>query len=77
MGSAAYDESGCGTVREAGGAGIWRLSPEWWDQIKTFINVGAVFESLRCADIPNFSLCVPPLREQKLIAGFLGVLDLI
>jgi type I restriction enzyme S subunit len=49
--------------------------PEWWDQIKTFINVGAVFESLRCADIPNFSLCIPPLREQKLIAGFLGVLD--
>jgi type I restriction enzyme S subunit len=49
--------------------------PEWWDQIKTFINVGAVFESLRCADIPNFSLCVPPLREQKLIADFLGVLD--
>ena len=49
--------------------------PEWWDQIKTFINVGAVFESLRCADIPNFSLCIPPLREQKLIAGFLGALD--
>jgi type I restriction enzyme S subunit len=49
--------------------------PEWWDQIKTFINVGAVFESLRCADIPNFSLCIPPLHEQQLIAGFLGTLD--
>src|SRR5207302_7129654 len=26
--------------------------PEWWKQIGKFINVGAIFDSLRCADIP-------------------------
>ena len=30
--------------------------PEWWDQIAKFLNVGAVFDSLRCADVPNFKL---------------------
>jgi type I restriction enzyme S subunit len=49
--------------------------PEWWSQIKTFLNVGAVFESLRCADIPKFTLTIPPLDEQKVIADFLGSLD--
>jgi type I restriction enzyme, S subunit len=49
--------------------------PEWWDQIKTFLNVGAVFESLRCAEIPKFTLTIPPLDEQKIIADFLGSLD--
>jgi type I restriction enzyme S subunit len=54
----------------------WLVSgPEWWDQIKTFLNVGAVFESLKCADIPKFTLCIPPLDEQKAIADFLGYLD--
>ena len=27
--------------------------PEWWQQISKFINVGAVFDSLRCADVPT------------------------
>jgi type I restriction enzyme S subunit len=49
--------------------------PEWWDQIKTFLNVGAVFDSLKCADIPKFALCIPPLDDQRRIADFLGVLD--
>jgi type I restriction enzyme S subunit len=48
---------------------------DWWEQIGKFINVGAVFDSLRCADIPNFSLPIPPLSEQHTIAHILGTLD--
>jgi len=49
--------------------------PDWWEQIGTFINVGAIFNSLKCADIPNFKMPLPPLAEQKAIAGVLGALD--
>jgi type I restriction enzyme S subunit len=49
--------------------------PEWWEQISKFLNVGAVFDSLRCADIPNFELRIPPLPEQRAIAHILGTLD--
>ena len=48
---------------------------DWWEQVGTFINVGAVFDSLRCADIPNFKIPLPPLTEQKAIASVLGALD--
>jgi len=48
---------------------------DWWEQVGTFINVGAVFESLKCADIPNFKLPLPPLAEQKAIAEVLGAMD--
>jgi type I restriction enzyme S subunit len=48
---------------------------DWWEQVGTFINVGAVFDSLKCADIPNFSMPLPPLAEQKAIAAVLGALD--
>ncbi len=50
-------------------------SPEWWEQIGKFLNVGAVFDSLRCADVPSFMLAVPPLGEQRAIAHILGSLD--
>jgi type I restriction enzyme S subunit len=50
-------------------------SPDWWKQIQKFLNVGAVFDSLRCADIPNFQLPIPPLDEQSAIASILGSLD--
>lgn len=50
-------------------------SPAWWEQVNQFINVGAVFDSLKCADIPNFRLPVPPYEEQKAIAEILGELD--
>ncbi len=50
-------------------------SPTWWDQIAKFLNVGAVFDSLRCADIPNFELPIPPMRHQRAIAHILGTLD--
>jgi len=49
--------------------------PKWWEQVNTFINVGAVFESLKCRDIPRFPLPLPPLPEQKRIAHILGALD--
>jgi type I restriction enzyme, S subunit len=48
---------------------------DWWEQIGKFINVGAVFNSLKCADIPNFRLRIPPLAEQRIIAHTLGALD--
>jgi type I restriction enzyme, S subunit len=44
----------------------WLINgPEWWEQVGTFINVGAIFNSLKCADIPNFKMALPPLTEQK------------
>jgi len=49
--------------------------PDWWEQVNTFINVGAIFDSLKCADIPNFKMPLPPFSEQKAIAHILGTLD--
>lgn len=48
---------------------------EWWDEVGKYINVGAVFDSLRCRDIPNFELPIPPLGEQKEISTVLAALD--
>jgi type I restriction enzyme, S subunit len=48
---------------------------DWWEQIGKFTNVGAVFDSLKCADIPNFRLPIPPLSEQRAIAHILAALD--
>ena len=54
----------------------WLLNgPDWWEQVGTFINVGAIFNSLKCADIPNFKMLIPPLAKQKTIAQTLGALD--
>lgn len=47
----------------------------WWSQVNKYINVGAVFDSLKCAEIPRFEIYLPPLGEQKLIADFLGAID--
>ena len=49
--------------------------PQWWEQVNKYINVGAVFDSLKCADIPDFRLRIPPLSEQHAIAHILGTLD--
>lgn len=49
--------------------------PYWKEQVQTYINVGAVFDSLKCQDIPNFRLPIPPLPEQRAIAHILGTLD--
>jgi type I restriction enzyme, S subunit len=48
---------------------------EWWNEVGRYINVGAIFESLRCADIPEFAIPVPSVAEQKVIAHILGTLD--
>ena len=48
---------------------------EWWEEVGKYINVGAVFDSLRCRDIPLFELPVPPLAEQGQIASVLSALD--
>ena len=50
-------------------------SPEWWMQVEEYLNVGAVFDSLKCADIPGFRLPIPPLPDQRGIARILGALD--
>ena len=49
--------------------------PYWWSQVSTFLNVGAVFDSLKCADIPKFKVPLPPLRVQQNIANILSKLD--
>ncbi|MFM8394258.1 MAG: restriction endonuclease subunit S, partial [Acidobacteriota bacterium] len=49
--------------------------PHWWNQIGKYINVGAVFDSLKCADIPNIEVPIPSLTEQRAIARILGDLD--
>lgn len=48
---------------------------EWWSEVGKYINVGAVFDSLRCRDIPNFELPVPPLDQQREIASILASID--
>lgn len=47
----------------------------WWNQVNAFINVGAVFESLKCADIPKFEILVPSLEEQKLLTNCMSAID--
>ncbi|MDD2723424.1 MAG: restriction endonuclease subunit S [Methylovulum sp.] len=49
--------------------------PGWWEQVKKYINVGAVFDSLKCREIPQYELLIPPLVHQKEIATILGALD--
>ena len=49
--------------------------PEWWGEVARHLNVGAVFDSLKCADIPNFRLTMPPIEEQRAIAAVLGAID--
>ena len=54
----------------------WVLQcPQWWSEVKTFINVGAIFESLKCVEIPEFKVPLPGLEDQKAISGLLWDLD--
>ena len=50
-------------------------SPDWWEQVGKFINVGAVFDSLKCREIPHFELTIPPMETQREISVLLGALD--
>ena len=36
-------------------------SKEWWDEVAKYLNPGAIFESLKCADIPKFMVPEPPV----------------
>lgn len=48
---------------------------EWWEQVNIYRNPGAVFDSLKCKDIPNFKLHIPSFSEQRRIANILSSLD--
>ena len=48
---------------------------EWWEQVRKYMNVGAVFDSLKCRDIPNFEVLIPGLNEQEHICEVLDALD--
>lgn len=48
---------------------------EWWGQVRMYLNVGAVFDSLKCKDIPNFKVVVPPLEAQDRICDVLDAID--
>lgn len=50
-------------------------TPAWWGQIDKFMNVGAVFNSLKCADVPNFELPIPPLGVQQEMCVLLDAFD--
>ncbi|MEM1149940.1 MAG: restriction endonuclease subunit S [Pseudomonadota bacterium] len=50
-------------------------TPAWWGQIDKFINVGAVFNSLKCADVPSFELQIPPLDAQQEMCLLLDAID--
>jgi len=51
------------------------VGPAWWNQIEKYNNVGAVFDSLRCGDVPRFELPIPPKHHQLAIASVLTALD--
>ncbi|HOC00274.1 MAG TPA: hypothetical protein PKM43_16210 [Verrucomicrobiota bacterium] len=48
--------------------------PDWWEQIGTFINVGAVFDSLKCAD--NRAIATQEVIEELIkLAQAMSFLD--
>ena len=49
--------------------------PRWWSQVNQFRNVGAVFDSLKCAEIPRFEILLPPYNTQTSISKILDDLD--
>lgn len=42
-------------------------SPIWWEEVSKYKNPGAIFDSLKCADIPNFEVPEPTYSAQVLI----------
>jgi type I restriction enzyme, S subunit len=50
-------------------------SPAWWSEVSKFINVGAVFNSLKCGEIINFTLPIPSIHEQESISKTLSCVD--
>lgn len=64
-----------GTVVEPSFLRWLAVSPQWWAEIEKYNNVGAVFDSLKCADVPKFVLPVPPKTVQTSISEVLSALD--
>ncbi|EAA4084486.1 restriction endonuclease subunit S [Salmonella enterica subsp. salamae] len=53
----------------------WALnSSYWWDEVEKYKNPGAIFDSLKCGDIPNFQIPAPPLHIQNKISSILDSL---
>jgi type I restriction enzyme S subunit len=53
-------------------------SPIWWEEVSKYKNPGAIFDSLKCADIPNFEVPEPTYSAQILIDKcLLGISDKI
>ena len=40
---------------------------EWWNEVAKYLNPGAIFDSLKCAEIPKFQIPEPPKDQQILI----------
>jgi type I restriction enzyme, S subunit len=54
----------------------WALrGPMHDEQVRKHLNVGAVFDSLNCRDIPNFAIPLPPLHIQREISTVLSTMD--
>ncbi|EYD80769.1 TPA: restriction endonuclease subunit S [Escherichia coli] len=49
-------------------------STYWWNEVEKYKNPGAIFDSLKCCDIPNFKIPAPPLHIQDKISYILGSL---
>lgn len=50
-------------------------SSEWWNEVAKYLNPGAIFESLKCADIPKFEIPEPPKSAQIKIAEILSAIS--
>jgi type I restriction enzyme S subunit len=54
----------------------WALrGPLYEREVQKYLNVGAIFDSLNCGDIPKFEIPVPSIPEQSAISNVLDALD--
>ncbi len=54
----------------------WVLSgPQYKREVDKYLNVGAIFDSLNCRDIPKFELPFPDKEKQIAIANFFDSID--
>ena len=54
----------------------WALrGPLYEREVQKYLNVGAIFDSLNCGDIPKFEIPVPSIAEQSAISDILDSLD--
>ena len=45
---------------------------EWWNEVAKYLNPGAIFESLKCREIPKFRIPEPPINQQIKICELLS-----